>query len=272
MSRRRATRPLIRYSLCPLRYKRRLTTTSPGFATISGFSAFFFFLLFKNAGSLPAATILASVSAAGSVGSDASSAGTASTIGIVLSAGISSGITVSAIIGISEFSVLLCVLCDSVASLSSAFSPPSITNRAASASSGSSIVIVTSARPSGGRFTVPLKMQSLIRPARRLLWLCSPSTHEIASTTFDLPQPFGPTMHVVPVPLNVTTVRSQNDLNPVISTFLSLSKVSPLVSSRLPYARGRAHDARRETTQYSPFGGVFSQHPNRVAVEGSLQR
>src|SRR6202007_887174 len=119
--------------------------------------------------------------------------------------------------------------------------------------------------------TVPLKMQSLIRPARRLLWLCSPSTQEIASTTLDCPQTFGPTMHVVPVPLNVTTVRSQNDLNPVISTFLSLSKVSPLVSSRLPQARPRAHDARRETTQYSPVGGVFSQHPNRVPVGRPLQ-
>src|SRR5216683_4992416 len=39
-------------------------------------------------------------------------------------------------------------------------------------------------------------------------------------------------MHVVPVPLNVTTVLSQNDLNPVISTFRSLSKVSPLVPHR----------------------------------------
>ena len=36
----------------------------------------------------------------------------------------------------------------------------------ASASSGSSIVIVTSANPIGGRFVVPLKMQSAIRSAR----------------------------------------------------------------------------------------------------------
>src|SRR6516225_4900304 len=87
--------------------------------------------------------------------------------------------------------------------------------------------MVTSAIPSGGRFVVPLKMQSDMRSARRDLWLCSPSTQEIASTTFDFPQPFGPTMHVVPKPLNVTTVRSQNDLKPTISTFRSLSKVSP---------------------------------------------
>jgi hypothetical protein len=71
-------------------------------------------------------------------------------------------------------------------------------------------------------------MQSAIRSARSDLWLCSPNTQEMASTTFDLPQPFGPTMQVVPEPLKVTTVRSQNDLNPVISTFRSLSKVSSL--------------------------------------------
>jgi hypothetical protein len=60
------------------------------------------------------------------------------------------------------------------------------------------------------------------------LWLCSPKTQEMASTTFDLPQPLGPTMQVVPEPLNVTTVRSQKDLNPTISTFRSFSKVSSL--------------------------------------------
>jgi hypothetical protein len=38
-------------------------------------------------------------------------------------------------------------------------------------------------------------------------------------------------MQVVPTPANVTTVRSQNDLKPVISTFRSLSKVSPFVSA-----------------------------------------
>src|SRR5215813_12348356 len=53
----------------------------------------------------------------------------------------------------------------------------------------------------------------------------------MASTTLDLPHPFGPTMQVVPVPLKVTTVRSQNDLNPTISTFRSFSKLSPLSKS-----------------------------------------
>jgi hypothetical protein len=59
--------------------------------------------------------------------------------------------------------------------------------------------------------------------ARSIFLLCSPSTHEIASTTFDFPHPFGPTMHVMPVPLNVIGVFSQNDLNPNNSTLRSFN-------------------------------------------------
>src|SRR6266446_4026421 len=137
----------------------------------------------------------------------------------------------------------------------------SITKRAASASSGSSMVMVTSASPSGGRLVVPLKMQSAIGSARSDLWLCSPRTQEMASTTLDLPQPFGPTIHVVPDPLNVTTVRSQNDLKPTISTFRSFSKMSPLslksrqikVDANNSYSvhpGSRGNRTRRETTLY----------------------
>ncbi len=100
---------------------------------------------------------------------------------------------------------------------------PSITLATASESSGSTSVSVTSARPSGGRLAVPLKMQSDMRSARSILWLCSPSTQEIASTTLDLPQPFGPTMHVIPLPLNVIGVFSKNDLKPSSSTLRSFS-------------------------------------------------
>src|SRR5260370_42396346 len=110
----------------------------------------------------------------------------------------------------------------------------SITKRAASASSGSSMVIVTSASPRGGRLVVPLKMQSARRSARSDWCLCSPRTQEMASTTLDLPQPFGPTIQVVPDPLNVTTVRSQNDLKPTISTFRSVSKMCPCGRRLLP--------------------------------------
>src|SRR5579862_1224178 len=93
----------------------------------------------------------------------------------------------------------------------------------AAESSGSTRVSVTSEMPIGGRLAVPLKMQSDIRSARSILWLCSPRTQEIASTTFDLPQPFGPTMHVIPLPLNVIGVLSKNDLKPSNSTLRSFS-------------------------------------------------
>src|SRR6266481_2452460 len=143
----------------------------------------------------------------------------------------------------------------------------SITKRAASASSGSSMVMVTSASPSGGRLVVPLKMQSAMRSARSDLWLCSPRTQEMASTTLDLPQPFGPTMQVVPDPLNVTTVRSQNDLKPTISTFRSFSKMSPFGRQLL---RGCQHEARTQLDnreiQPFPAAGAKPREERRLFV------
>jgi hypothetical protein len=51
-------------------------------------------------------------------------------------------------------------------------------------------------------------------------------------------------MQVVPEPLNVTVVRSKNDLKPVISTFRSFSKVSSFVfparAPVLPNLRAKA--------------------------------
>src|SRR5216683_4038275 len=110
--------------------------------------------------------------------------------------------------------------------------PPSRTNFAASTTSGSTSVNVTSDSPIGGRFAVPLKMQSDIRSARSDLWLCSPRTQEMASTMLDLPQPLGPMMHVSPLPLKVICVFSQNDLKPTSSTLRSLSKISPFYGLR----------------------------------------
>ncbi|CAB4756699.1 unannotated protein [freshwater metagenome] len=61
-----------------------------------------------------------------------------------------------------------------------------------------SIVNCTSARPSGARPEVPEKMTSSILPPRNDLAPCSPMTQASASTTFDLPDPFGPTTQVTP--------------------------------------------------------------------------
>ena len=61
-----------------------------------------------------------------------------------------------------------------------------------------SIVSETSARPSAGRFEVPAKMTSSIFWLRTALGAWAPSTQAMASTTFDLPEPFGPTTTVTP--------------------------------------------------------------------------
>jgi hypothetical protein len=92
---------------------------------------------------------------------------------------------------------------------------------------------------------------------------------------------------VVPVPLNVTTVRSQKDLNPVISTLRSFNKMSPLTLSfsarQFPAQRTflksafgrllrvRTHYTRRETTHRSLMEGFFSRYSHRDAVKAVRQ-
>lgn len=82
-----------------------------------------------------------------------------------------------------------------------------------SAPSELSMVRDTSARPSGGRPVVPAKMTSSILPPRSDLAPCSPMTQLSASTTLDLPEPFGPTTHVIPGS-NRSVVAEANDLKP----------------------------------------------------------
>jgi len=73
--------------------------------------------------------------------------------------------------------------------------------------------IATSAIPTGFRFPPPAKMTSIISFARRELGRCSPSTHFIASMTFDFPQPLGPTIAVMPGSRRISVFRA-NDLKP----------------------------------------------------------
>src|SRR3954470_24103879 len=82
-----------------------------------------------------------------------------------------------------------------------------------SAPSELSMVSTTSARPSGGRPDVPAKMTSSIFPPRSELAPCSPITQASASTTFDLPEPLGPTMQVMPGS-SWSVVEDAKDLNP----------------------------------------------------------
>ena len=76
-----------------------------------------------------------------------------------------------------------------------------------------SIVTETSARPNGARPDVPAKITSSIFPPRNDLAPCSPITQESASTTFDLPEPFGPTTQVIPCS-KLRVVEEAKDLNP----------------------------------------------------------
>src|SRR3989442_15730455 len=108
-------------------------------------------------------------------------------------------------------------------------------------------------------------MQSAMRSARRDLWLCSPSTQEIASTMFDLPQPLGPTMQVIPLPLKVICVFSQNDLKPTSSTLRSLSKFAPLTLLPSPCVREPLPRGRAETNSDSSVGADLRQKPWWVA-------
>jgi len=56
-------------------------------------------------------------------------------------------------------------------------------------------------------------MTSSILPPRSDLAPCSPITQASASTTLDLPEPFGPTMQVMPGSKFIV-VADANDLNP----------------------------------------------------------
>src|SRR5699024_7219271 len=77
-----------------------------------------------------------------------------------------------------------------------------------------SMVKVTSARPSGARPEVPAKLTSSILPPRSALAPCSPITQLRASPTLALPDPVGPTTHVMPGS-NRRVVADAKDLKPL---------------------------------------------------------
>jgi len=76
------------------------------------------------------------------------------------------------------------------------------------------MVSMTSARPSAGRLEVPAKITSSIFWLRTDDGAWAPSTHAMASTTLDLPEPFGPTTTVTPGSSSITVV-SAKDLKPL---------------------------------------------------------
>ncbi len=93
-----------------------------------------------------------------------------------------------------------------------------------------SIVSATSARPSAAFFAVPAKMTSFIVWLRTALGFWAPSTQAMASTTFDLPDPLGPTTTVTPGSSS-SAAWSANDLKPLIDNVFRC-KVRPPDASR----------------------------------------
>src|SRR5438552_1449473 len=83
--------------------------------------------------------------------------------------------------------------------------------------------MVTSARPRLFREVEPLKMTSAISPPRRLLALCSPRIQRTASTMLLLPDPFGPTMAVMPAGKS-NRVFSAKLLNPISSSRFNMQR------------------------------------------------
>ena len=82
----------------------------------------------------------------------------------------------------------------------------------------------------GPRDSEPLKMTSSMPGRGGACALCSPMHQRMASTMFDLPQPFGPTTPVMGSLSKFTTVRSQNDLNPCTSSrFIRIAPRSCLI-------------------------------------------
>ena len=113
-----------------------------------------------------------------------------------------------------------------------------------SAPSELSIVSVTSARPSGARPDVPAKMTSSIFPPRSALAPCSPSTQLIASTTLDLPEPFGPTTQVIPGSSR-SVVAEAKDLKPFSVRLFRCTALPVAVGrERLPGGTGRTRQRR----------------------------
>ena len=101
------------------------------------------------------------------------------------------------------------------------------------APSALSMVRDTCARPRAERPEVPAKMTSSIFPPRRDLAPCSPMTHARASTTLDLPDPFGPTTAVTPGSMwNV--VADAKDLKPRTVRVFRCTRGSPMSLSLTP--------------------------------------
>src|SRR6266568_4295655 len=137
----------------------------------------------------------------------------------------------------------------------------------------------TEARPTGARSPAPLKMTSCIDSPRSADALDSPSTQRTASMTFDLPQPFGPTMPTS-CPGVAMVTGSTNDLNP--ASLISVRRNSVFFWQRLFYGRrclestpgcGRQGAATRQTPGKRRCSGCdYSRFVWRIRVQRPVRQ
>src|SRR5690606_1005744 len=108
-------------------------------------------------------------------------------------------------------------------------------------------------------------MTSAIAPPRRLFAPCSPITQASASTTLDLPDPFGPTTQVIPGSKRSVVVEAK-DLKP--------RSVRVLRYKREPSPRQRTA-GRLLAEDYSPAptacGSTGGREAGGGTVEGSVE-
>src|SRR5262249_32870634 len=135
--------------------------------------------------------------------------------------------------------------------------------------------MVTSARPTLRREEEPLKMTSAISPPRRLLADCSPRIQRTASTMLDLPEPFGPTIAVMPG-ANSIVVLSAKLLKPISSRLFSMALGYKKRGSVTQRGQGRAKHrvVLRDASEYRRLDltrqGVVVEFATELAVRVGL--
>ncbi|OPZ81725.1 MAG: hypothetical protein BWY76_02937 [bacterium ADurb.Bin429] len=127
-----------------------------------------------------------------------------------------------------------------------------------------SSVRCTSASPSALRLSEPLKMTSVDFALRSDFSPCSPSTHSSPSLMLLLPEPFGPTMAVMPGP-NSSVVRSAKVLKPESSSRLRY------MGEPTAAGRGVVHSIRGRGGCWQADGGMKRRLPLHPFV-GSAPR
>src|ERR1035437_3641859 len=92
-------------------------------------------------------------------------------------------------------------------------------------------------------------MRSSMLLPRSRVGACSPSTHRIASTTFDLPHPLGPTTAVIPGAKPIV-VESRKDLKPSSSRLLRRMLPPPPPHHHLPKVYPKVPSEGQEHPQH----------------------